>query len=158
MFPEYGRGFRLRPMTDPRTMSGPEFEAALLRLAAGAALVNNLGCLACERCERCRESTFCVQSRGLARCHYCAGCQDCVDCSHCASCQGCSACQYCALSENCIGCAYLVQSTGCTGCSYCFGCVGLSRRDFWILNEPFDRATYFAVTGRLARELRIALP
>src|SRR5580704_6540776 len=124
-----GAALGSRPMSDPRTMSGPEFEAALRTLAAGASASDNLGCLACEGCERCRESTFCVESRGLARCHYCSGCRECVDCSHCLACQGCSACQHCAQSENCVGCAYVVRSTGCTGCSYCFGCVVLSRRD-----------------------------
>jgi hypothetical protein len=51
-----------------------------------------------------------------------------------------------------------VRSAACVGCAYCFGCVGLSRRDFHILNEPYDRATYFELSGRLARELRIDLP
>jgi hypothetical protein len=36
--------------------------------------------------------------------------------------------------------------------------VGLARRDFHILNEPYDRATYFELTARLARELRVELP
>jgi hypothetical protein len=36
--------------------------------------------------------------------------------------------------------------------------VNLSRRDFCILNTQYDRATYFEVASRLARELRIALP
>jgi hypothetical protein len=36
--------------------------------------------------------------------------------------------------------------------------VGLSKRDFHILNERYDRATYFELTARLARELRIQLP
>ena len=61
-------------------------------------------------------------------------------------------------SERCLSSAYLVRSSGCTGCNYCFGCVGLSRRDFHILNEPYDRATYFELTSRLARELRIESP
>ncbi len=51
-----------------------------------------------------------------------------------------------------------MRSTACVGCAYCFGCVGLSRRDFHILNEPYDRAAYFELTARLARELRIELP
>jgi hypothetical protein len=47
----------------------------------------------------------------------------------------------------------VIRSLRLTGCSYCFGCVGLSGRDFFILNEPYDRNTYFHVTRRLAREL-----
>jgi hypothetical protein len=41
-------------------------------------------------------------------------------------------------------------------CTYCFGCVGLSHRDFFILNEPYERAAYFETTARLARELGIS--
>jgi len=36
--------------------------------------------------------------------------------------------------------------------------VGLSRKDFHILNERYDRAAYFELTRRLARELRVTLP
>jgi hypothetical protein len=148
---------RSAPPADPRTMSGVEFEAALLELAAGAR-TGNIGCIDCEGCERCRDCTFCVDSTRLARCHYTVGCHGCVDCAHCSRCHDCSACQHCILSEACVGSAYLVRSTGCSGCTYCFGCVGLTRRDFCILNEPYDRATYFDLTVRLARELRIAMP
>jgi hypothetical protein len=156
-FHECGRGFTLGTMGDPRTMSGAAFEAALRELAA-APVLDNLACLACEGCERCRECTFCADSQGLARCHHCTACRHCVDCSNCAGCDGCTACQRCIASEECIGCAYVVRSTRCNGCSYCFGCVGLSRRDFCILNQPYDRATYFEVTTRLAREMRITMP
>jgi hypothetical protein len=34
--------------------------------------------------------------------------------------------------------------------------VGLSRRDFHILNEPYDKATYFEITARLSKELRLS--
>jgi hypothetical protein len=44
----------------------------------------------------------------------------------------------------------------CTGCTYGFGCVGLAKRDFHILNVPYDRQTYFALVAKLTRELRIA--
>jgi hypothetical protein len=139
-------------------MTGAEFEAAFRKLVSGAARAENVGCLVCERCERCSECTFCVESRTLARCHYCEACADCTDSSHCVRCNGCLACQHCVESERCTGSAYLVRSVGCSGCTYCFGCVGLARRDFHILNEPYDRATYFATASRLARELRIVLP
>jgi hypothetical protein len=140
-------------------MTGAEFESAFRKLVAGAARGSeNVGCLDCERCERCSECTFCVASRGLARCHYCDESADCTDCTRCVRCTGCLACQHCLESERCIGSAYLVRSVGCSGCTYCFGCVGLARRDFCILNEPYARATYFEITGRLARELRIELP
>ena len=151
--------FRAKKAARFGPMTGPEFEAALRKLVSGATRTSaNVACVGCERCERCSECTFCVGSKGLARCHYCDACSDCTDCAHCARSTGCLACQHCVESDRCIGCAYLVRSVGCSGCTYCFGCVGLSRRDFHILNEPYDRATYFETTARLARELRLALP
>jgi hypothetical protein len=33
--------------------------------------------------------------------------------------------------------------------------VGLRSRDFLILNEPYDRSTYFEIVRRLMQELRI---
>ena len=51
--------------------------------------------------------------------------------------------------------AYLVRCMACSGCTYCFGCVGLVRKDFHILNEPYDRQTYFAKVAELRRALRI---
>jgi hypothetical protein len=141
-----------------RPMNGAEFQAALRDLLAKAGRASaNVSCLACGQCERCIACTFCVSSTGLARCHYCATCADCTDCAHCVRCTGCLACQHCIESERSIDSAYLVRCVGCSGCSFCFGCVDLSRRDFHILNEPYDRAAYFELTSRLTRELRIAL-
>jgi len=56
-------------------------------------------------------------------------------------------------SERCTQSAYLVRCVGLAGCSYCFGCVGLSHKDFHILNEPYDRSAYFALTNQLAQAL-----
>ena len=55
-----------------------------------------------------------------------------------------------------MSCAYLVKCIGCNNCSYCFGCVGLSKKDFHILNQPYDKQTYFAIIAKLEKELRIA--
>jgi hypothetical protein len=62
-------------------------------------------------------------------------------------------CQHCVACESCSASSYLQRCVALTGCSYCFGCVGLSGADFRILNEPYTRTDYFAITGRLAREL-----
>ncbi|MGO9837297.1 MAG: hypothetical protein ACLP1X_24145 [Polyangiaceae bacterium] len=137
-------------------MTGLDFETALRKLVAVAARSTaNVGSLECEGCERCEGCTFCASSKGLARCHYCTGCDDCTDCTHCSDCRACTACQRCVGCERCVGSAYLVRSIGCNGCSYCFGCVGLWRRDFCVLNEQYDRAAYFELTSRLARELGV---
>lgn len=67
-------------------------------------------------------------------------------------------CQHCDRCEGCAQSAYLTRSTDCTGCTYCFGCVGLSRRDFCVLNEPYDRQAYFTLVTRLSRELGVRAP
>ena len=40
-------------------------------------------------------------------------------------------------------------------CTYCFGCVGLSKKDFHILNVGFSRQEYFELTKRLKKELNV---
>jgi hypothetical protein len=54
--------------------------------------------------------------------------------------------------------SYLVRSVALSDCTYCFGCVGLSHKDFHVLNEPYGRTEYFDVTRRLAEELGLGPP
>jgi hypothetical protein len=54
-----------------------------------------------------------------------------------------------------VASAYLVKCVGLSGCTYCFGCVGLSKKDFHILNEPYDRTAWFAKVAELRRAMRI---
>jgi hypothetical protein len=68
---------------------------------------------------------------------------------------GCLSTSHCIDCDRCSSSAYLVRSIGCTGCSYLFGCVGLHKKDFCILNEPYDRQTYFLLVAKLSRELGI---
>ncbi len=136
-------------------MNRSEFEAKLALLLDDARHADNVACVSCERCSACAECTFCKDGRGLIRCQYCVGCEECTECANCTRCTGCVQCTRCVESERCTKSAYVVQSTGCSGCNYCFGCVGLHGRDFHILNEPYDRETYFRLTRELSRELRL---
>ena len=52
--------------------------------------------------------------------------------------------------------SYLVRCVALSDCNYAFGCVGISRKDFHILNEPFERTLYFETTRRLMRELGLS--
>jgi hypothetical protein len=115
----------------------------------------NTACVECERCEGCNESTFCKDSERLLRCHFCVGCQGCTDSAHCRGSSTLTNCQHCTDCEACSASSYLVRSVGLVGCTYCFGCVGLSNKDFHILNQPYPRKEYFAITARLTKELRI---
>jgi hypothetical protein len=138
-------------------MQKTEFESRLRELVSSQGRrTENVSCLACDRCEGCVESTFCKDGKNLARCNYCTACADCTDCGNCDRCTSCFGCTHCTLSERLTASAYVVKSIGLSGCTYCFGCVGLKKKDFHILNEPYDRQTYFSIVNKLSRELGVS--
>lgn len=137
-------------------MTRAEFETnfkALVQSQGNAAA--NVGCYACERCERCTDSTFCIDSQNLARCQYCTSCVDCTDCSQSTRCTRCLGCSQCVECVGCSASAFLVRCIDARSCTYCFGCVGLSKRDFHILNQPYERTEYFAIVKKLMQDLRL---
>jgi hypothetical protein len=137
-------------------MTPSEFESRLRELMrAQAVSVENAHSIECHGCEKCLLCTFCLDSKSLTRCHYCTASSNCTDCAHCRGCTSCLGCSHCIASERCTGSNYLVKCVGLSDCSYCFGCAGLSHKDFHILNEPYDRKEYFAITSKLAGSLRL---
>jgi hypothetical protein len=146
---------------DPKTAATPgptarEFEARLRELTAnlGRERVNQ-GCVECVSCSGCNACTFCRDSERLVRSHYCVRCAMCTDCSHCRGSRGLIACHHCVDCEACSSSSYLVKCTALTNSLYCFGCVGLSGKEFHVLNEPYAKSDYFALTRRLSRELKL---
>ena len=138
-------------------MDRTEFEARWKKLVAESARTTaNVGCVGCERCERCTDCTFCGECKATTRSHYCTACEGLhrlLALRRDAT--ACLACQHCIGVRALHGERVPVRCVGCSGCTYCFGCVGLVKRDFHILNEPYDRQEYFAIVAKLARELRI---
>lgn len=116
----------------------------------------NPGSYACTGCERCTNCMFCTNCDSCYACTHCTGCELCNNCSHCVDSKSLHSCAYSVQSENCTSSAYVVLSRNLADCNYCFGCVGLSRKDFHILNVPFERTEYFKVVGRLKKELGIS--
>lgn len=140
-------------------MTRSEFESAFRKLvSAHGSGTTNTGTIGCERCVGAVDSTFCVDCKQIARCHYCRACEGCTDCSHCTASRDCLGCSHCQESERCAQSAFLERCVACSRCTYSFGCVGLSGKDFHILNEPYDRQTYFAEVKRLRRELGLKEP
>jgi len=132
-----------------------EFEARYRELlGAFESGVENDRCVQCEECRGCTQCTFCRHSQRLIRCHYCVECVDCSDSSHCQASRGLASCQHCTDARNCTRSSYLVRCANMTQCTYCLGCVGLSHKDFHILNQPYDRSTYFQVSRALLRQLQ----
>jgi hypothetical protein len=56
-------------------------------------------------------------------------------------------------SESCTRSNYLVLSRSCSECNYCFGCVGLQKQDFHVLNVKYTRSEYFRIVKSLEAEL-----
>jgi hypothetical protein len=138
-------------------MNAAEFERAFRELLRSQqSSDDNTGCVSIENCIRCRDCTFCKGSIDLLRCHYCFDSERCVDCTHCRLSQDLFGCTHMTGCSRCSRSAYLERCVDCRDCNYCFGCVGLSGRDFHILNEPYDRSAYFKLTAELSRSLGAA--
>ena len=136
-------------------MQRDDFLRAFAALARDhEAQADNLQCVECYDCERCRASTFCRRSRGLIRCHYCVDSLRLVDCTHCHGSSDLTSCSHLSHCRGCSQSAYLERCVDCSDCRYCYGCVGLTGREFHILNEPYERSVYFATVAQLNRQLR----
>jgi hypothetical protein len=113
----------------------------------------NPGSYACTGCVRCANCMFCEECEACYASTHCIRCELCNNCSHCVDSKSLHGCAYCVQSENCTASAYVVYSRNLSDCTYCFGCVGLSKKDFHILNVPFARQEYFELVARLKKEL-----
>jgi hypothetical protein len=141
---------------DPSKLNKRAFFEEYQRLAqAFRDDASNPGSYACEGCSRCTGCMFCNGCVNCYRCNHCTGCKDCNHCTHSEACVSCHGCAYCYQSELCTGSQYLSFCRNCSDCTYCFGCVGLSRKDFHILNVPYSRKEFFELVKRLKAELGI---
>ncbi len=130
-----------------------EFERQLRALTQRAALgAENPGSYKSTGCERCYDCMFTTGSTQCYQCTYCADCQNSSNCTHCAACEDCHGCNYCVRSQRLSGCSYVIASRDCHDCLFCFGCVGLVKKEFHILNQPLRRDEYF----RLVTDLKAA--
>ncbi len=154
MFIDTARGeFKdLRP-AEP-VMSRRQFEAEYQRLLRAAVEAGeNPGSFSCQDCRRCANCMFCVACDGCYHCTHSNRCRDSAHLTHCDDCESCNACAYCARCAHCTGSSYLVMCQSCSDCTYCFGCVGLSKKDFHILNVKYTKTEYFRIVKALRAEL-----
>jgi len=138
----------------PEGFDRRDFERELERLLrAYADGSDNPGSVSCKGCRRCAGCMFCEDCEDCYRCTHSRGCRRSTHLTHCIDCEGCHDCAHGISSEDCTRSNYLVLSRGCCECNYCFGCVGLQRKDFHILNEPYSRDVYFRTVKALQAEL-----
>lgn len=127
-----------------------EFDRHLAVLFEGADhLRDNPGSYRSEECVRCYDCMFSTRSTQCYQCTYCADCESCNNCTHCKWCRHCDGSNYCVESMHCSGCSYVIMSRYCYDCVFCFGCVGLVKKEFHILNQPFRRDEYFRIVKEL---------
>jgi hypothetical protein len=125
-------------------MTRTEFAAELERLRrTEGPPSDNPASYRTEGCERCISCTFCQSCTDCYRCTHCVGCSSTTGSKHCVRCTRCHDCSHCEDSEDCTGSNYLVECLSCTDCTYCLGCVGLTKKEFHILNVPYPRSEYF---------------
>ena len=149
--------------TDPReardlvaSLDKRKFMEELGRLTNSfAADPGNPGSYACKDCVRCANCMFSIECEGCYGCTHCIRCELCNNCSHCVDSRSLNACAYSVQSENCANSAYVYFSRNLSDCTYCFGCVGMTKKDFHILNVGFSRTEYFELVLKLKRELGV---
>jgi len=132
-----------------------EFEKAFAALKAGyQGAADNPQGYELKDCRYCSSCMFCVSCESCYRCTHCKGCVQCSNCTHCTDCEGCHQSAYCTKSRRCVGSKYLEHCDSCADCTYCFACVGLSKKDFHILNQQYDKKTYFDLVAKLRKIYR----
>jgi hypothetical protein len=118
----------------------------------------NVGCVECQECRACIDCVFCRDCNGCYRSRYSVECSESLLLTHCERCRNCRSLAYCQDCDHCGDSNYLVSCRDCFECDYCFGCVGLARTDFHILNRKYSRADYFREVAALREALGLPAP
>jgi hypothetical protein len=113
----------------------------------------NVGCVECAGCTGCTDCVFCKECVRCYRSRYSVGCVESELLTHCERCRDSRSLAYCQDCDHCGESNYLVSCSYCYECDYCFGCVGLVKQDFHILNKKYSRSEYFKQVAKL----RVAL-
>lgn len=135
-------------------LSSAEFERLLraLRAEVPPAAAGNVRSVDSDTSRRCLFSESCTD---CYRCTYCTNCSGCTRAVHCDSCVSVHDSAYCVSSQDCVDSQYLTLCFGCVDCTFCIGCVGLQAKEFHILNQPYDRKTWFKIVKELAPRLGV---
>lgn len=85
--------------------------------------------------------------------------KDCVDCSHIHNSELCYDCMTIDFAYSCNHCFWLTNSSDCDycymvfGCKHCFGCVHVRQKEYYILNQPYEKEEYFAKVAEIKKDL-----
>lgn len=118
----------------------------------------NTGCVESASCSSCVDCVFCKECVRCYRSRYSSGCTESSLLTHCDNCRECHTLAFSQACEHCSDSNYLIYCSHCFECDYCFGCVGLVKKDFHILNRKYSRSEYFKEMANLRAELALPPP
>ncbi len=139
------------------SMDRREFESEFKSLTQALGNRGNPDSFHSKNCVNCSQCMFCEDCENCHGCHYTTESVDCTHCTHTARSTACHQSSHLLDCTRCVGSHYLTHCQDCAECTYCFGCVGLVRKEFHILNRPYDRKSYFALVKALT-EAGVGVP
>lgn len=106
-----------------------------------------------ESCFVATDVEDCVDLFESARTKDCAGLDFSYTCTLCYDSASTIQSFQCAFLDNCSHCNESYYLSQCDNCTHCFGCVGLRRKSFCILNKQYSEAEYFPVRNAIVTAL-----
>lgn len=76
------------------------------------------------------KSQNCTDCQQILRCELCYECIDCVDCYRCK------------YIRDCTNCSESMFLKSCSGCRNCFGCIGLTQKEYCMFNQQLSATEY----------------
>jgi len=104
----------------------------------GDQLINVKNCYNCFTISDSEDSANCIRGRCEKSCIDTGGCWDSEIVGNCANCLNGYAIKYCNWSPS----RYSEYLDLCIECEYCFGCVGLKKKKYCILNKQYIKEEY----------------
>lgn len=153
------------PTPSEITQNFPQLYQTLIQKLPHLA-VHNFQCENSDYSDQLNDSLnayVCFNGYGLEDCFYNFDSRwnkNCMDFSHSNKCE---LCYHCIDTEECYDCDFLQDCEHCTNCSYCydcfgcencFGCVGLRKKKFHILNQPYPEKKYFELVNKIKTALK----
>ena len=105
----------------------------------------------------------CYNYRGLHDCKWMANGDIGKDSYECYSSGNCELCYDCITPDNgynvmmsvfCWKCKFVAYSDNCHSCQNLFGCVGMKRKNFCILNKQYSEKEYFALREKIIDDMK----
>ncbi|MFA6177579.1 MAG: hypothetical protein WC694_01635 [Candidatus Paceibacterota bacterium] len=111
----------------------------------------------CKNCQNCftisdsKDCSNCIRGTGLESCVDINGCQYLEVSGNCSSCQPSGyALKYSSWSSS----RYSEYLDLCLECEYCFGCVGLGKKKYCILNKQYSKEEYETLKNKIISDMK----